>query len=138
MKVINVGNPVTREVVPVKFVNLPDANTKEAAAYVEYVQTRIQTPLKEVKVTLRADGYVDVEYFGKGEKFERIRRITGYLVGTIDRWNDAKKAEEQERVKHTGRRINFNEKLSSLQQDFRRKAQRPNLLFGKMPPELQT
>ncbi len=33
-------------------------------------------------------------------KFERIRRITGYLVGTIDRWNNAKRAEEGERVKH--------------------------------------
>ena len=35
-----------------------------------------------------------------GPKFERIRRITGYLVGTMDRWNDAKKAEERDRVKH--------------------------------------
>ena len=38
---------------------------------------------------------------GDGSKqFERIRRITGYLVGTMDRWNDAKTAEERERVKH--------------------------------------
>ncbi len=33
--------------------------------------------------------------------FERIRRITGYLVGTMDQWNDAKRAEEHDRVKHT-------------------------------------
>lgn len=32
--------------------------------------------------------------------FERIRHITGYLVGTVDRWNDAKKAELDDRVKH--------------------------------------
>ena len=32
--------------------------------------------------------------------FERLRRITGYLVGSLDRWNDAKKAEEAARVKH--------------------------------------
>ena len=32
--------------------------------------------------------------------FERIRRITGYLVGTLDRFNDAKRAEVQDRVKH--------------------------------------
>lgn len=37
---------------------------------------------------------------GEGVKFERIRRISGYLVGTLDRWNDAKKAEERARVKH--------------------------------------
>ena len=38
---------------------------------------------------------------GKGVRFERIRRITGYLVGTLDKWNDAKKAEERDRVKHS-------------------------------------
>lgn len=37
---------------------------------------------------------------GKNVGFERIRRITGYLVGSMDKWNDAKKAEEQDRVKH--------------------------------------
>jgi len=37
---------------------------------------------------------------GDGVKFERIRRITGYLVGTLDRWNDGKQAEERDRVKH--------------------------------------
>ena len=37
---------------------------------------------------------------GKNVGFERIRRITGYLVGTMDKWNDGKKAEEADRVKH--------------------------------------
>ncbi len=37
---------------------------------------------------------------GEGVGFERIRRITGYLVGTIDRFNDGKKAEVRDRVKH--------------------------------------
>ena len=32
--------------------------------------------------------------------FERLRRITGYLVGSLERWNDAKRAEEHDRVKH--------------------------------------
>ena len=35
-----------------------------------------------------------------GAHFQRIRRITGYLVGTLDRFNNAKRAEERERVKH--------------------------------------
>ena len=35
------------------------------------------------------------------QDFERLRRITGYLVGTLGRWNDAKKAEEKARVKHS-------------------------------------
>ncbi len=38
---------------------------------------------------------------GEGLGFERIRRITGYLVGTTDRWNNAKRAEERDRVKHS-------------------------------------
>jgi ribonucleoside-triphosphate reductase len=42
------------------------------------------------------------EKLGQGVKFERIRRITGYLVGTLDKWNNAKKAEERDRVIHLG------------------------------------
>ena len=37
---------------------------------------------------------------GKDIPFERIRRITGYLVGSLDRWCNSKKAEEKDRVKH--------------------------------------
>lgn len=40
---------------------------------------------------------------GVGVKFERIRRITGYLVGAFDKWNNAKRAEEKDRVKHGGK-----------------------------------
>ena len=39
---------------------------------------------------------------GEGVKFERIRRITGYLVGTVDRFNNAKRKELADRVKHDG------------------------------------
>lgn len=37
---------------------------------------------------------------GKGIGFERIRRITGYLVGTVERFNDGKRAEVEDRVTH--------------------------------------
>ena len=37
---------------------------------------------------------------GAGVRFERIRRITGYLVGTLDRFGDAKRSEVEQRVKH--------------------------------------
>lgn len=43
----------------------------------------------------------DVKMVGEGVGFERIRRITGYLVGTVDRFNNGKKAEERDRVKHS-------------------------------------
>ena len=38
---------------------------------------------------------------GEGVEFERIRRITGYLVGTLDRFNNGKRSEVEDRVKHT-------------------------------------
>ena len=50
-------------------------------------------------ITARIDGdYIDAYYHI--QPFEKIRRITGYLVGTTDRWNNAKKAELKDRVKH--------------------------------------
>lgn len=42
---------------------------------------------------------------GQGVRFERIRRITGYLVGGLDRFNDGKAAEERDRVKHADMRM---------------------------------
>ena len=51
---------------------------------------------KEFKVT-EVDG---VQVVGEGVGFERIRRITVYLVGTLDRFNNGKRAEEHDRVKH--------------------------------------
>ena len=43
-----------------------------------------------------------VKTVGEGVGFERIRRITGYLVGTTERFNNSKRCEERDRVKHTG------------------------------------
>ena len=39
---------------------------------------------------------------GEGQKFERIRRVTGYLAGDVSRFYNGKRAEERDRVKHTG------------------------------------
>ncbi len=52
---------------------------------------------KEIKEEVKESKRV----VGEGVEFERIRRITGYLVGTIDRFNNAKRSEERDRVKHT-------------------------------------
>lgn len=41
---------------------------------------------------------------GEGVKFERIRRITGYLVGSVERFNNAKRAGVADRVKHVAMR----------------------------------
>lgn len=42
----------------------------------------------------------DARALGEGIPFQRIRRITGYLVGTLDCFNNAKRAEERDRMKH--------------------------------------
>lgn len=50
---------------------------------------------------IRLDGeFVDLRYEYETVPFERIRRITGYLVGTLDRFNNAKGIEVGDRVKH--------------------------------------
>lgn len=54
-----------------------------------------------MKVSIPVDA-VESTIIGSGVPFERIRRITGYLVGTLDRFNNAKAAEERDRVKHCG------------------------------------
>ena len=52
-------------------------------------------------IDIQVDGeYVDLSYDFGNQPFHRIRRITGYLVGTLDRFNNAKRAEESDRVKH--------------------------------------
>lgn len=80
--------------------NLPDLTREEAQRYVDYARARVKDKLTDLDILKSTDGGVDLNWTAHGEKFERIRRVTGYLVGTLDRWNDAKQAEERERVKH--------------------------------------
>lgn len=83
--------------------NLPDFTEEEARNYVDYARTQVNGKLRQLAVAPgKEPDTVRVSFTADAEKFERIRRITGYLVGTIDRWNNAKKAEEQDRVKHIG------------------------------------
>lgn len=54
------------------------------------------------RMDITVDGeYVDINYFLADAPFTRIRRITGYLVGDMSHWNNAKRAEEADRVKHS-------------------------------------
>lgn len=78
-----------------------EISEKEKAAYIE--RAKEQYPDQELTgLDIALDGdYVDLTYHFKTVPFERIRRITGYLVGTLDRFNDAKRAEVDARVKHT-------------------------------------
>ena len=64
-----------------------------------YGQSEKEEP--SYNIDLLAEELANNFFVGEGVGFERIRRITGYLVGTVDRFNDGKKAEEHDRVKHS-------------------------------------
>ena len=65
-------------------------------------ELKAKHPDKEIdNITVTIDGdYLDVNFTYKTLQFERIRRITGYLVGTLDRFNDAKREEVTDRIRH--------------------------------------
>ena len=73
---------------------------EEIQAYRKYVREKYPD-MKISRLVIKADGnFVDLTCHTEPVPFERIRRITGYLVGTLDRFNDAKRAEVGDRVKH--------------------------------------
>ena len=77
-----------------------NAPKKEQLAYVDYLENKYNRKLKTLDINIDGD-YADLNYEFEQVPFERIRRITGYLVGTMDQWNNAKAAEEADRVKHS-------------------------------------
>lgn len=81
-------------------VNGGTISEEEKNNYVDYVKSK--NPDRElVYLEINLDGeFADLKYQFEDIPFERIRRVTGYLTGTLDRWNDAKRAEERDRVKH--------------------------------------
>lgn len=79
---------------------LKDISEQEIVNYIGYVENETNEKIDTLHISAAGNGNVNIDYVLQPQKFERIRRITGYLVGTIDRWNDAKRAEEHDRVKH--------------------------------------
>ena len=74
---------------------------EEINAYIDYGKKKYHD--REITgMTVKIDGeYVDLQYDLADIPFDRIRRITGHLVGTLDRFNNGKRAEEHDRVKHS-------------------------------------
>ena len=78
-----------------------DFSAEELKYYVELAKSKFPNDtIIKLEVRLEDDGRVALTYTKEGVKFERIRRITGYLTGDLTSWNNAKRAEESERVKH--------------------------------------
>lgn len=78
-----------------------EMSQQEINCYVDHL--REEHPGRSFEsIDIKLDGdYVDLSYQLAPVSFERIRRITGYLVGTVDRFNNAKRAEVEDRVKHS-------------------------------------
>lgn len=108
-----------------RYAKVSEKEVKEALAEFDQYETMHVSCLVEVGMKLIGEKTGEKamkEYFDEHSmwfeegKFERLRRITGYLVGTLDRWNDAKKAEESARVKHSvNSAVNDAERLAALE-----------------------
>ena len=74
---------------------------EEINGYIDYLHAHNPgNTLDSLNLKICDDEYVEMTYTFEPVPFERIRRITGYLVGTVDRFNNAKRAEVEDRVKH--------------------------------------
>lgn len=91
--------------VDVKVDGLQDVTINEIKNYLEHIAKTIpdESRLTTLSISKPEESTEDVslDYTIRAQPMERIRRITGYLVGTVDRWNNAKQAELRDRVKHT-------------------------------------
>ena len=75
---------------------------EEKKAYLEHIKkNNPHRRIEWVEIIIDDEGYANLTYSLAPVDFERIRRITGYLVGTTNRWNNGKKAELRDRVQHS-------------------------------------
>ena len=83
--------------------DLKDITEDEKQKYLDFVAEHNNNSfdgISQIAVIKKEDNNVEIRWHKNEPKFERIRRITGYLTGTVDSWNDAKRAEEHDRLKH--------------------------------------
>ncbi|MBR5547092.1 MAG: hypothetical protein IKU70_08945 [Clostridia bacterium] len=78
-------------------------NQQEIDAYIARATEKYGSEPTRIEITIDGDE-VELDYTFESHPFQRIRRITGYLVGALDRFNNAKRCEEQDRVKHAIRK----------------------------------
>ena len=96
---------MTTHIIEGKRIIFTDHNPHDTAEAVAYLSRAFDlrpedwARVEAITVTFEGDDAI-LDYTYEAVPFERIRRITGYLVGTTDRWNNAKRAEERDRVKH--------------------------------------
>ena len=81
----------------------PDMSGEEIGEYKRFMmQNHPEVKVGTLNVTIDGEDVILELVCEKATPFQRIRRITGYLVGDVSRWNNAKTAELSDRVKHGG------------------------------------
>ena len=81
---------------------IDNISEQEILAYMDYIhQDNRNDEIESLEISAQEGDNVALDYTLRPPQFQRIRRITGYLVGTLDRFNNAKRAEEHDRVKHS-------------------------------------
>ena len=78
-----------------------ELSDNEIKNYIHKVMKLDKGILTTLDINVDDKDNVELEYTFHNEPFYRIRRITGYLTGSVNCWNDAKKAELRDRVKHS-------------------------------------
>ena len=76
-----------------------EISSEELSIYLTQIQLKQKRKMIKADITVDSE-YIDVKYALEDVPFERIRRITGYLVGATSRWNNAKQSELHDRVCH--------------------------------------
>ena len=76
-----------------------EISNEELSIYLTQMQSKQKRKMIKANVTVDNE-YIDVKYTLEDVPFERIRRITGYLVGATSRWNNAKQSELHDRTCH--------------------------------------
>ena len=80
---------------------IDNISEQEILAYLDFIHRDNQrNEIESLEISAESGDNVALDYTLRPPQFQRIRRITGYLVGTLDRFNNAKRAEEHDRVKH--------------------------------------
>lgn len=77
-----------------------DITEQEVELAKKYLKEKyLKADISRIEITANGE-FLDINFWENVKPFERIRRITGYLTSTVDKWNNAKQAEEKDRVKH--------------------------------------
>lgn len=81
--------------------DITEISDAEKQAYVDYVTKKYPDEIIDTLIiSFDSEGYVNLEVHKHSVPFVRIRRVTGYLVSDLSRWNNGKMAELKDRVKH--------------------------------------